>query len=76
VDTETEERILKHLEQHSKHITTLIVTHRVSSAKNADQIIVLDQGRIIQAGTHDTLIAQEGYYAELHEKQLKEKEIV
>lgn len=76
VDTETEERILKHLEEHSKHITTLIVTHRVSSAKNADQIIVLDQGAIIQAGTHETLINQQGYYAELHEKQLKEKEIV
>ncbi|WP_010250177.1 ABC transporter ATP-binding protein [Myroides injenensis] len=76
VDTETEESILQSLEEHSKNITTIIVTHRVSSAKNADHIIILDQGRIIQSGTHQELIAKEGYYNELHQKQLSEKEIL
>lgn len=75
VDTETEETILKHLEEHSKQITTLIVTHRVSSAKNADQILILDQGTIIQQGTHQELVNSEGYYKELHHKQLAEKEL-
>lgn len=76
VDTETEERILHNLEKHSKDITTLIVTHRVSSAKNADLIIVLDNGQIIEQGSHDQLIKSEGYYGELHQKQLNEKEIL
>lgn len=76
VDTETEEKILHNLEEHSKHITTLIVTHRISSAKNADQIIVLDQGKIIQQGTHEELLTTAGYYSELHQKQLNEKEIL
>jgi ATP-binding cassette subfamily B protein len=76
VDTETEEKILYNLEEHSKHITTIIVTHRISSAKNADQIIVLDQGKIIQQGTHEELLIAIGYYSELYQKQLNEKEIV
>lgn len=76
VDTETEEKILYNLEEHSKHITTIIVTHRISSAKNADQIIVLDQGKIIQQGTHQELLTAIGYYSELYQKQLNEKEIV
>lgn len=76
VDTETEESILQSLEEHSKNITTIIVTHRVSSAKNADHIIILDHGRIIQSGTHQELTAKEGYYNELHQKQLSEKEIL
>lgn len=76
VDTETEENILQNLKSHSQGITTIIVTHRVSSAKNADQIIVLDNGSIIQQGTHNELIDQPGYYHELYEKQLNEKEIL
>ncbi len=76
VDTETEERILHNLEKHSKDITTLIVTHRVSSAKNADLIIVLDNGKIIEQGSHEDLIKSEGYYNKLHQKQLNEKEIL
>lgn len=76
VDTETEESILQSLEEHSKNITTIIVTHRVSSAKNADHIIILDHGRIIQSGTHQELTTKEGYYNELHQKQLSEKEIL
>lgn len=76
VDTETEETILKNLEQYSKDKTTIIVTHRVSSAKNADQIIILDDGKILQQGSHDELLNTEGYYKDLYYKQLTEKEII
>lgn len=75
VDTETEEKILKNLVKLTKDKTTIIVSHRVSSAKNADKIIVLEDGKVIQTGTHETLIAAEGYYKELYTKQLSEKEI-
>ena len=74
VDTETEEKILSNLEKVSKAKTTFIISHRVSSAKNADKIIVLDNGEIIQQGTHNQLITQEGYYKELYTQQLLEKE--
>jgi ATP-binding cassette subfamily B protein len=74
VDTETEEAILNNLKKASRNRTTLIVSHRVSSAKNADKIIVLEQGEIIQQGTHDLLVNQEGYYKELYMHQLSEKE--
>ena len=74
VDTETEEKILKNLLQLTKGKTTIIVSHRVSSAKNADQIIVLEDGRIIQTGNHNSLINTDGYYKELYTKQLSEKE--
>lgn len=72
VDTETEEKILKNLFKISQDKTTIIVSHRVSSAKNADKIIVLDDGEIIQKGTHDTLINTDGYYKDLYVKQLSE----
>ena len=75
VDTETEELILANLLYISKNKTTIIVSHRVSSAKNADIIIILDNGYIIQQGSHNQLIAQGGYYKELYEKQLFEKEV-
>ena len=75
VDTETEETILSNLHRISRDKTTLIVSHRVSSVKNADRIIVLDEGKIIQQGTHNELINQKGYYQELYEKQLQEKEL-
>ncbi|NNC61741.1 MAG: ATP-binding cassette domain-containing protein, partial [Eudoraea sp.] len=74
VDTETEEAILNNLKKASRNRTTLIVSHRVSSAKNADKIIVLDEGRILQQGTHDELVEQQGYYKELYAHQLSEKE--
>ena len=74
VDTETEEKILSNLERVSKSKTTFIISHRVSSAKNADKIIVLDDGKIIQQGTHNQLVNQEGYYKDLFEQQLLEKE--
>ena len=75
VDTETEEKILKNLERVSKNKTTIIVSHRISSAKNADKIIVLDEGKIIQAGTHQTLKKTAGYYKDLYRKQRSEKEM-
>ena len=75
VDTETEERILTNLEKVSTNKTTIIISHRVSSAKNADKIIVLDNGQIIQQGAHETLVNTKGYYQELYQQQLLEKEI-
>ena len=74
VDTETEEKILANLESVSKDKTTFIISHRVSSVKNADKIIILDDGEIIQQGTHNQLINKKGYYKELFEQQLLEKE--
>lgn len=75
VDTQTEESILNSLKTHSQDITTLIVTHRISSAKNADYIIVLDKGKITQRGTHQELMDLDGYYKDLYQKQLTEKEL-
>lgn len=75
VDTETEEEILQNLHEISQDKTTIIVSHRISSAKNANKIIVLDEGKIIQQGTHNQLVNQEGYYKELYAKQLSEKEM-
>lgn len=75
VDTETEEAILSNLFKFCKDKTTIIVSHRVSSAKNADKIIILEDGKIIQQGSHNQLINQEGYYKELYLKQLSEKEL-
>ena len=75
VDTDTEEQILNNLLEISKDKTTIIVSHRVSSAKNADKIIIIDEGQIIQEGSHNQLVNQDGYYAELYAKQLSEKEL-
>ncbi|MBN96449.1 MAG: ABC transporter [Flavobacteriaceae bacterium] len=72
VDTETEKEILNNLNKITKNRTTLIVSHRISSVKNADHIIVLELGKIIQQGTHNQLIVKEGYYKALYEKQLQE----
>ena len=75
VDTETEEAILNNLMAFCKDKTTIIVSHRISSAKNADKIIILEEGNIIQQGTHNELVSQDGYYKELYLKQLSEKEL-
>jgi len=75
VDTETEEKILNNLFKISKNKTTIIVSHRISSAKNADKIIILEDGAIEQQGSHHELIQLEGYYKKLYEKQLSEKEM-
>ncbi len=75
VDTETEETILRNLKTIQAKKTTVIVSHRVSTVKNASIILVMDEGRIIQKGTHNELLKKEGYYKELNEKQLIEKEL-
>ncbi len=76
VDTETEEKILNNLDKISIGKTTIIVSHRISSAKNADHIIVLDDGKVVQNGSHETLINLDGYYKELYLKQLNTKEML
>ena len=75
VDTETEEAILNNLLDFCRNKTTIIVSHRVSSAKNADKIIILEDGEILQQGTHNQLVNEAGYYKELYLKQLSEKEL-
>lgn len=74
VDTETEEEILKNLQRISKDKTTLLVSHRISTIKNADKIIVLDNGKIIEEGDHEQLLSKKGHYHELYEKQLSQKD--
>lgn len=75
VDTDTEERILRRLRELMKQRTTILVSHRVSTVQNADQIIVLRDGRIIERGTHESLLELNGYYADLYQKQLLEEEL-
>ena len=75
VDTATEERILRSLREIRKGRTVVIVSHRVSSVKDADHIVVLDDGQIVERGTHEALIAHGGYYADLYRRQTLEEEI-
>jgi ATP-binding cassette subfamily B multidrug efflux pump len=75
VDTYTEEEILTRLKGVMRQRTSIIVSHRISTVRGADQIFVLDKGRIIEQGTHDALVRQRGVYAELHRKQLLEEEL-
>ncbi|QNR23993.1 ABC transporter ATP-binding protein [Croceimicrobium hydrocarbonivorans] len=74
VDTETEEAILSNLKKLIDQSTSLIISHRVSSVKNADHILVLENGRVIEEGNHDTLMQEGGYYQEMYEQQLLELE--
>jgi ATP-binding cassette subfamily B protein len=75
VDTYTEEEILSRLRGVMRQRTAIIVSHRISTVREADQIFVLDRGRIVERGTHDQLIDLEGLYADLHRKQLLEEEL-
>lgn len=75
VDTETEEKILRNIDKVTKDITTIIISHRVSTIKHADEIIFLDEGRVVERGTHNELLNLKGEYFELYERQLLEEEI-
>ncbi|MFB3915745.1 MAG: ABC transporter ATP-binding protein [Terriglobales bacterium] len=75
VDTQTEDRILNHLREIMRGRTTIFISHRVSTVRNADRIAVLHSGRIVELGTHDELIALNGYYTDLYNKQLLEEEL-
>ncbi|GIU73151.1 MAG: ABC transporter [Bryobacteraceae bacterium] len=75
VDTLTEDRILSGLRQFMHGRTTILISHRVSTVREADTIYVLDQGRIVEQGSHDELLALNGYYADLYQKQLLEEEL-
>jgi ATP-binding cassette subfamily B protein len=75
VDTDTEERILRRLQEVMKQRTTILISHRVSTVRHADQIVVLRDGSIVERGTHEELLARGGYYEELYQKQLLEEEL-
>ena len=75
VDTYTEEEILHRLGDVMRQRTSIIVSHRISTVRNADQILVIDEGRIVERGRHDELVELNGVYAELHRKQLLEEEL-
>jgi ATP-binding cassette, subfamily B, multidrug efflux pump len=75
VDTHTEDKILNHLREVMQGRTTIFISHRVSTVRNADRIAVLHEGRIVESGTHDELLALNGYYSDLYNKQLLEEEL-
>ncbi len=75
VDTHTEDKILNHLREVMQGRTTIFISHRVSTVRNADRIAVLHSGRIVELGTHDELLALNGYYTDLYNKQLLEEEL-
>ena len=75
VDTHTEDKILNHLREIMQGRTTIFISHRVSTVRNADRIAVLHAGRVVELGTHDELVAKDGYYTDLYNKQLLEEEL-
>ena len=75
VDTYTEERILSGLRSVMRERTSIIVSHRISTVRDADLILVLENGRVVERGTHDELVRRDGFYAGLYRKQLLEEEL-
>jgi ATP-binding cassette subfamily B protein len=75
VDTHTEDKILNHLREVMRGRTTIFISHRVSTVRNADRIAVLHGGQIVELGTHEELLARNGYYTDLYNKQLLEEEL-
>ena len=70
-----EEQILRELKSVMKGRTSILISHRVSTVKEADEIVVMDRGQIVERGTHEELLVNDGYYAQLHQRQLLEEEI-
>ena len=75
VDTHTEAEILRHLRSVMQGRTTIVISHRCSTVKNLDHIVVLDEGRIVEEGTHNTLLQMQGLYAEMYRRQLIGEEL-
>jgi ATP-binding cassette subfamily B protein len=75
VDTYTEEQILRELKHVMSHRTSILISHRVSTVKEADEIVVLERGEVVERGNHAQLLARDGYYAELYRRQLLEEEL-
>ncbi|MBQ1705134.1 MAG: ABC transporter ATP-binding protein, partial [Clostridia bacterium] len=73
VDTDTEEKILQHLRETRAGKTNIIIAHRISTLQGADQILVIDEGRIAERGNHEQLLARNGIYADMYHRQLLEK---
>jgi len=75
VDTYTEEQILNELRRIMRGRTTIFISHRISTVRHADRIVVLKEGSVVEYGTHEALLARDGYYAGLFQKQLLEEEL-
>lgn len=76
VDTKTEDRLLEGLKDQTSSKTTIIIAHRISTVRHADHIVVIDEGRIVESGTHESLVINQGIYADMHKKQMLEEQIL